>query len=329
LLIAGTPRRLAAGAKVTAADDCAALAGLQQAGIYRRPGGGGRRSLPAYCTVEDPADDARAASSSASASSPLPDAWNRFFQGGAGGERHLSAARLRAGLGGAMNAGANTLHHFAVATGHQGFEPSFGRQQARIDYATARSTWSREGEGDPPVLRPGDQAVVHHRLLERQPPGHAGRAALPSISTGRWRRARLRREPRRGGLTWDTIAFDGIAHDGGRTCALCRLFDADLALVAGGVLAACDALDGLADGPYSRHCVALRSGDAACPGAGRDVSGRAGRRTPTRTAARTMRTTSLCRLAMGRHRGLGWRSWKLGTSTTAEPNSLDIQVGFA
>jgi feruloyl esterase len=26
---------------------------------------------------------------------------------------------------------------------------------------------------------------------------------------------------------------------------------------------------------------------------------------------------------------LGWRSWTLGTSTTAEPNSLDIQVGFS
>jgi feruloyl esterase len=354
LLIAGI--LLAAGtatAKVTAAADCAVLAGLQLAqteitGVEAVAAAG---VLPAYCKVLGTIDrriGTGGVEFGIRFELRLPDGWNRrfLFQGGSGSDGALfPPIGYAQGLGGAMNDEANALsRHFAVVAtdaGHQGFEPSFGVDPpARIDYAyravdlvTQRSKEIVTQYYGRPIKRSyiigcsngGRQAML---AAQRFPEHFDGAvAASPAFDVSRVMT----------GIAWDTIAFNDIApSDGGSGRVLSAAFsDADLQLISDGVLAACDALDGLADGVvFATSSCQFDPATLLCPGA----------KDPTCLSAEQV--GALQRVYGGAHdsndtplyepypwdaglASLGWRSWKLGTSTTATPNSLHIQVGFA
>jgi hypothetical protein len=357
VLLAGT----AVHARVTAAADCAALATLSPpdteitaaepvAAGTLAPGGTDGSTLPAYCRVTGVIDrriGTGGVEFGIGFELRLPDGWNRrfFFQGGAGSDGIIfPPIGYVQGLAGAMGADASALsRHFAVVAtdaGHRGFDPIFGvDEQARIDFAyravdvvTQRAKEILTRYYGRPVKRSyfvgcsggGRQAMLATQRFPEHFDGVV--AASPAFDLSRVVV----------GATWDTLAFDAIAPSdgaGGRVLAA-ALSDDDLALLASGVLAACDPLDGLRDGIVAAPS-ACRFDPAtlACPGA----------KTPTCLSA--AQASALARIFGGAHdshgtplyaawpwdagiASLGWRSWKLGTSPTAEPNSLDIQVVF-
>jgi Tannase and feruloyl esterase len=131
---------------------------------------------------------------------------------------------------------------------------------------------------------------------------------------------------------WDTLAFLKIApeDDNGRPILSRAFSNADLQLVAKGVLKACDAQDGLADGLVmnTRACH-FDLTTLACPGAKQP------------TCLSREQVAALQRVMDGpkNSRGEaiysnwpwdpgiaapGWRQLKLGTSPTAKPNSIDV-----
>ena len=134
------------------------------------------------------------------------------------------------------------------------------------------------------------------------------------------------------GSAWETLAFLKIApkDDAGHPILSRAFSDADLKLVANGVLKTCDALDGLADGlvmnPSACH---FSPGSLMCAGAKQP------------TCLSREQVTALERVMGGpkdsRGEAIysdwpwdpgmaspGWRQLKLGTSTTAQPNSIDV-----
>ncbi|HWP65427.1 MAG TPA: tannase/feruloyl esterase family alpha/beta hydrolase [Candidatus Limnocylindria bacterium] len=342
-----------AAARVTAAEHCAALAALALPGTEIEAASAipASRTLPAYCKVRGTIErrvGAGGVEFGIGFELRLPDRWNRrfFFQGGAGSDGVIfPPIGYVQGLAGAMDTEASALsRRFAVVStdaGHQGFDAGFGVDpQARIDYAyRAIDVVTRRAKeilahyyGRLPkrsyivgCSNGGRQAMI---AAQRFPEHFDGAvAASPAFDLSRVMV----------GIAWDTIAFDAIAPSdgaGGRILAA-ALSDDDLALVAAGVLAACDELDGLADGIVAAPS-ACRFDPAtlACPGA----------KTPSCLSA--PQVAALARVFDGAHdsagtplyaswpwdpgiASLGWRSWKLGISPTAQPNALNIQVGFA
>ena len=133
---------------------------------------------------------------------------------------------------------------------------------------------------------------------------------------------------------WDTQTFLSVAPanaEGQRV--LSRAFsEADLALVARGITAACDTADGAADGMVQRpDACRFEPKTLRCAGA-KDATCL----TPEQVAAleRTFagpRTTSGQALYFGQawDPGIatpGWRQWKLGTSQTATPNAANVTL---
>jgi Tannase and feruloyl esterase len=133
---------------------------------------------------------------------------------------------------------------------------------------------------------------------------------------------------------WDTQALAAIAPQGAESKPIVSqaLSDADLALLRKGILDACDAQDGLVDG--------LVSNPAACRFDPRKLMCEGGKTTECLTP---MQVGALKKIFAGAtdsggrklyftwpwDPGIGhpqndWRLWKLGTSTTAAPNSRHV-----
>lgn len=340
-----------AAARVTAVDDCAALAALAlpDTEITAADAVAAAGGLPPYCKVAGMIERRIGTGGiefGMGFELRLPDGWNRrfFFQGGAGSDGVIfPPVGYVQGLTGAMDAEASALSRgFAVVAtdaGHRGFDPGFGvDDQARIDFAyravdvvTVRAkAIVAHYYGRPPkrsyivgCSNGGRQAML---AAQRFPEHFDGAiAASPAFDLSRVMV----------GLTWDTIAFDAIAPDGDGGRVLANAFsDADLTLVAGGVLAACDALDGLADGIVSAPAgCRFDPATLACPGL-KDPSCLTAAQVDTLVrvfdGARDFAGTPLyatwpwdAGIA-----SLGWRAWKLGTSPTAAPNALNVDVGF-
>jgi feruloyl esterase len=350
-----------APAAVTAAADCAALAALTfpDTGITAAEpvatgtfpiGATDGRALPAYCKVLGTIDErigTGGVSFGIRFELRLPDGWNRrfFFQGGAGSDGVIfEPVGVVQGLSGAMNSNASALGRgFAVVAtdaGHQGFTPEFGLdEQARVDFAyraldlvTRRAKQITAQYYGRPVKRSyfigcsngGRQAML---VSQRFPEHFDGIVAanpgfnLSSVVIGG---------------AWDTIALTAIAptDSGGDPILAGALADADLALLAGGVLAVCDDQDGLADGivaaPSACH---FDPATLTCPGA----------KTPA--CLSSAQVDAVVRIFDGAHDSggtplyadwpwdagigaAGWRAWKLGFSPTSTPNALNVQVGF-
>ncbi|ODU74201.1 MAG: hypothetical protein ABT08_11085 [Microbacterium sp. SCN 71-21] len=280
----------------------------------------------------------------------MPDTWNGrfFFQGGGGTDGAVNPA-----LGTLTGAGASTnalSMGFAVASTDGGHtsesEPIVGGSlfgldpQARVDYGynavgtvtpTAKAILQRfYGRGADHSYfvgcsNGGRQAMVAASRFADQFDGIvAGNPGfnLPQAAVQH---------------AWDNQAFAAVApRTGGDRPIISQAFSSqDMQLVADRTVAACDALDGAADGMIDDPVAckaAFKPEDLACPGAKAD------------TCLSAPQVDALKKVFGGPRNSkgealyadwpydagvatMGWRFWKLGTSTTEVPNSLIATLG--
>ncbi len=274
----------------------------------------------------------------------LPVKWDgRFlFQGGGGMD-----GRVRPALGPASGANTNPAlaRGFAVVStdaGHTGASPlpeadaSFARdQQARID--NAYRSIDRVTEVSKQIIRQYYGEPWRYAYFDGcSNGGRQGLMAvqrLPLYFDGIVSGAPAFRVTHAAiGSAWETLAFLKIApkDDAGRPILSRAFSDADLKLVADGVLKACDALDGLADGlVMNTGACHFQPTTLACAGA------------KQANCLSREQVSALERVMAGpknsRDEAIysdwpwdpgiaapGWRQLKLGTSPTAQPNSIDV-----
>ena len=311
------------------------------------PAGRGGTQVPEHCLVRGAIDKRTGFGGKTYAIGfelRLPVKWERrfLFQGGGGMD-----GTVRPALGAASGANTNPAlaRGFAVVStdaGHTGAPPmpeadaSFARdQQARIDNAY------RSIERVTQVSR---QIAMHYY---GEPWRHAyfdgcsngGRQGL--MAAQRYPRnfdgvvsgaPAFRVTHAAIGSAWETITLLRIApkDDSGRPILSRAFSDADLKLIADGVLKKCDALDGLADG--------LVMNTRACHFDPKPLMC-AGTKQPN--CLSNEQVTALERVMGGPKNSRGeaiysdwpwdpgiaspaWRALKLGTSPTAQPNSIDV-----
>ncbi|TNC08659.1 tannase/feruloyl esterase family alpha/beta hydrolase [Methylobacterium terricola] len=310
-----------------------------------------RAALPAHCLVEgtiDPRVGAGGVSYGIGFQLRLPEAWNgRFlFQGGGGLDGVVNEAIGAIPVSGATAPPA-LLRGYAVAStdsGHRGrdnADASFGLdQQARIDFAYgAIGTVAREAKGL--IAARYGRAPAHAYFMGCS---NGGRSALmaatrfPTAFDGIVAGAPAFRLTRAGlGQVWDTQAFLAAAPKDaeGRPILAESFSEADLALVAGAVLKACDAADGLADGMVDAVASCrFDPASLACPG---DKTASCLGERQVEALRRAFRGAQDSQgkpvyAAWPWDPGLaapGWRAWKLGTSKTAVPNARNATLGPA
>lgn len=310
--------------------------------------GEGRARMPAHCVVEgmlNPRTGAGGVAFGTGFQLRIPDAWNGrlLFQGGGGMDGVVQEAVGAVPVAGATATPALMRGYAVVSTdaGHQGRDTrdaSFALdQQARLDYAHAAV---------PEVTREARAILAaRHGSAPRRSyfmgcsnGGRQGMMAAqrnPTLFDGivagnpgfRLSRAAVAQ-------AWDTLAFSRAAprDEAGRPILSAALSPADLRLVADGILAACDAADGLADGAVE----ALR----ACrfsPASLRCNGEKTDRCLADPQVAALERVFGGARDSRGNavyaswpwDPGIaapGWRAWKLGTSPTAQPNALNATL---
>jgi pimeloyl-ACP methyl ester carboxylesterase len=339
---------------VRAADDCAALATLEFAAteitVAQSVPAEPAMDLPPYCRVHGVANRRVGAGGvpyGIGFELRLPDGWNRrfLFQGGAGTDGAIfNPIGYAQGVGGASrDTGSGLSRRFAVVAtdgGHEGFGQEFGLDpQARVDFGYAALDVVARIAKDiatryyrRPIKRSylvgcsngGRQAMIASQRL----PGHFDGlvAASPAFHLSGVVIAE----------TWDTIAFASIAPpDGaGGTVLAGALSDADLTLLAGAVLAACDANDGLADGlveapsqcrfdPAALACPGAK--DATCLGAGQVAAIARVFGGPRDSSGRALYADWPWDAGIG---DATWKVWKLGSSATAAWNAINVTLGF-
>ena len=272
---------------------------------------------------------------------PASAAWNGkfLFQGGGGMDGTLSPA---IGMSGPGMPTALDRGYVVVSDdgGHQGaMDSSFGReQQARLDFAF---------ESTPETARVARQLISAYY---GKSPSHSyfvgcsngGREAMMDIQRNpldfdgaiagdpgfRLSRAAIAE-------AWDTQSFLTAAPKDptGKPILSKSFSNADLKLVADAVLAKCDALDGLKDGeinniaackfsPAELMCKGAKNSDCLSPAQVKALEASFGGAHDSKGA----------RLYSGWPYDagigdMGWRMWKLGTSESATPNSLNSTLG--
>ncbi|WP_157268420.1 tannase/feruloyl esterase family alpha/beta hydrolase [Azohydromonas aeria] len=277
----------------------------------------------------------------------LPKAWNgRFmFQGGGGNDGVVRPAigALAGNEGSNSGLGTSALAKgFAVVTtdaGHQVTDASFGLDaQARIDHAynsydkvtlAAKDLIARAYGRAPDrsyfvgCSGGGRQALLFPQRFPNHFDGVAANA--PAIKVAK--EATL-------ASVWSTIGYTNAApvENGARILSK-ALSDADLKLVSNKVLERCDGLDGAVDGIVAANPSACNFDPAVlqCSGA------------KTAECLTAEQVTALKRDFGGPRNSTGqqlyatwpwdagisapdWRNWRLGTSTTAEPNSRNATL---
>jgi hypothetical protein len=269
----------------------------------------------------------------------LPAQWNgRFlYQGGGGNDGVIRPAiGPQAAPGYALNRG------FAVVTtdaGHQGPDASFGFDPiARTDNAynahdkvavTAKELVRRwyQRRADRSYFigcsGGGRQGMMFTQRFPGYFDGVIAMAPAMRVSKGATIAA-----------AWDTQALAAIAPadaDGKRVLSQ-ALTDADLGLVRNRILASCDAQDGLADGLVSNPAACrFDVGSLACSGEKNASCLAPGQVNalqkmlagPQDSAGRKLYFSWPADPGLG-HPANDWRLWKLGTSTTATPNSRHV-----
>jgi feruloyl esterase len=271
----------------------------------------------------------------------LPTAWSgRFLYQGGGGNDGIVAPAVGRNTGSFPETGLQ--RGFAVVTtdaGHQGATPEFGLDpQARVEHAyaaherTATIAFAlvERYYGRAPDRKyfvgcsgGGRQGMMFAQRYPAYFDGIAICAPAMSVSSGATIAA-----------AWDTQTYLSIAPanaDGQRV--LSRAFtDADLALVARGVIAACDAADGAADGMVQRpDACRFDPGVLRCAGAKDATCLTSGQIAALERAFGGPRTSSGRALYVGQawDPGIaapGWRQWKLGSSQTGAPNAANATL---
>lgn len=270
----------------------------------------------------------------------LPREWNgRFlYQGGGGNDGVLRpAVGPQAAPGYALNRG------FAVVTtdaGHQGPDASFGFDPiARVDNAyhahdrvavTAKEI-VRRFYAKPPERSyfigcsgGGRQGMMFTQRFPSYFDGVIAMAPAMRVSKGATIAA-----------AWDTQALAAIAPQSAdrKPIVSQALSDGDLALLRKGILDACDAQDGVADGLVSNPAACrfdprnlMCSSNAKAPDCLSPMQVGALKKMfagPTDSAGRKLYFTWPWDPGIG-HPQNDWRNWKLGTSPTAAPNSRHV-----
>ena len=336
----------ASNATPPGADACVALASGKAAGLATLSSSydSGSDTQPAHCVVRGSAAPRTGADGKAYETRfelRLPTTWSgRFLYQGGGGNDGMVAPAVGRNTGSFPETGLQ--RGFAVVTtdaGHQGATPEFGLDPiARVDHAyaahdrtaTIAFTIVARYYGRAPDRKyfvgcsgGGRQGMMFAQRYPAYFDGIVICAPAMSVSSGATIAA-----------AWDTQTFLSVAPtnaDGQRV--LSQAFsDADLALVARGITAACDAADGATDGtvlrpdacrfdPKRLQCAGAK--DANCLtsaqvgaierafGGPRDSSGRAlyvGQAWDPGIAAP------------------GWRQWKLGSSQTGTPNAANATL---
>lgn len=215
-------------------------------------------TLPAHCIVEGMIDRRTGAGGKTYGigfAIALPDTWNErlLFQGG-GGYNGVTRPPLSAAAAGDLSGLARGFTVVSTDTGHQGSGLSFfDDQQAGLDFAyvaigrvtvLAKQT-IKEYYGKPArysyfvgCSTGGREGMT---MTQRYPDYFDGIVSGdPAIRT---RYAEI-------GRTWTTVAFNQIApkDDSGKPAERPVFSDADKKVVLDGILAACDAKDGIKDG---------------------------------------------------------------------------------
>ncbi len=271
----------------------------------------------------------------------LPAQWNGrlLYQGGGGNDGVVRpAVGPQAAPGYALNRG------FAVVTtdaGHQGPEGNFGLDPvARVDNAynahdkvalTAKEIVRRHYAK--PAERSyfigcsggGRQGMMFTQRFPQHFDGVIAIAPAMRVSKGATIAA-----------AWDTQVFAAIApNDADGKAVLSRAFsDADLGLVRKGILDACDAADGIADGvvsnpaacrfdPHGLACASERDKTPSCLAPSQAGALRKAIAGPVDGSGRALYFPWPWDAGIG-HAQNDWRAWKLGSSTTAAPNSRHV-----
>lgn len=270
----------------------------------------------------------------------LPTGWSgRFLYQGGGGNDGAVAPAVGRNTGAFPETGLQ--RGFAVVTtdaGHQGGGAEFGLDpEARIDHAWAAHartynhamTLLARYYGRPPQRRyfvgcsgGGRQGMMFAQRFPDYFDGIAICAPAMSVSSGATIAA-----------AWDTQTFLAAAPGGDGQRVLSRAFsDADMALVARGIVAACDAADGVADGMVQRpDACRFEPTTLQCAGAKTDACLTAAQVTALARSFAGPRSSTGRALYVGQpwDPGIatpGWRQWKLGTSTGATPNAINATL---
>ncbi len=302
-------------------------------------------TLPAYCILKGELDRRTGADGKPyfiGFELRLPSSWSgRFmFQGGGGTDGAVNPALGAAGTGDTPNALARGYAVVSTDAGHQGRGPEFGLDpQARIDFAYRAL---------------GEVATVGRAIAERhygRPIEHSyiagcsngGRQAMmaaqrfPQLFDGALAGNpgfRLTRAAAAEGF--NTREFNAIAppDDQGRPITSQAFSASELKLVSDSVLAACDGLDGLQDG--------LINDVKACRFDAATLACQQGQTTPCLDPEKTVTLARVFegpKLPSGESiygpfpwdagvAAPGWRAWMLGTSPTAQNNSMNATLGF-
>lgn len=337
-------------AEPTAAERCAALATTASlpattlTAAYQADGAASVNgvALAAHCLVEGKSHERVGVDGKAYAIGfrmRLPDAWNGrlIFEGGGGNDGALRPAvgpniMVAGVMAPALQAGWATVHTDGGHTGTSGADFATD-PQARIDHAynaydvtavNAKAILAaRYGRGpDHSYFNGcsggGRQGMMFTQRFPTYFDGVIVHAPAMRVSSGATIAA-----------MWNNIRFTEIAPlDNGQPILSRALSNGDLALVSNGILQACDALDGVADGMV-QHFSACRFDPAVlqCAGAKDDSCLSAAQVGALQAVFDGPRNSAGDRLYAGQVTDpgidqFGWRIWALGTSTTATPDSL-------
>lgn len=333
--------------------DCAAFAAQAPAGVtlaaeriagdtVRPPGQGGGPLLAEHCRLSGKMGERRGIDGKPYHTGfelRLPVQWNGrlLYQGGGGNDGVVRpAVGPQAAPGYALNRG------FAVVTtdaGHQGPTADFGFDPiARVDNAYAahdrvavmakelvRRYYSRPADKSYFIgcSGGGRQGMMFTQKFPEHFDGVIAIAPAMRVSRGATIAA-----------AWDTQALQAIAPRGadGKPVLSQALSNGDLGLLRKGILDACDAQDGLADGlvsnpaacrfdPRALMCTGDKTDQCLSPmqvGALKKMF--AG---PRNSAGQALYTTWPWDAGIG-HPANDWRAWKLGTATAGTPNSRHV-----
>lgn len=273
----------------------------------------------------------------------LPDDWNgrMLYLGGGGNDGATRDTSLSASIsGGTPSPLGQGYAVVSTDAGHTGpTAASFGFDpQARIDHAYNAHDKTAQAARELIALRYGDQP--HHAYFAGCSGG--GRQGMmfsqrfPSYFDGIIAGAPAMRVS--SGATvaamWNNIRFDAIAPaapGGGRILAQ-AFSDADLALVADGIEASCDAADGVVDGMVSNtNACTFDPAVLQCAGAKSDACLSAPQVGALQAVFAGPRNSAGQALYAGQPwdpgvADAGWRAWTLGTSTTSTPNSRYVTL---
>ena len=343
---AGDTGRAAVDAAPPGAAACTALATAQFATVTALSTAyeAGSTTQPAHCVVRGSAAPRTGADGKPYETRfelRLPTTWSgRFLYQGGGGNDGTVAPAVGRNTGSFPDTGLQ--RGFAVVTtdaGHQGVTADFGVDPvARVDhayaahertYTIAMAIQSRYYGRAPDhkyfvgCSGGGRQGMMFAQRYPTYFDGIAICAPAMSVSSGATIAA-----------AWDTQTyFSAAPADANGQRVLSRAFsDADLALVARGITAACDAADGAADGMVLRpEACRFDPKTLLCAGAKDTNCLTSDQVAALERAFGGPRTSSGRALYVGQawDPGIaapGWRQWKLGSSQTGTPNSANTTL---